>query len=94
MPFTWDPSKALSNIDKHGVSFDEAKDVFDDPLHLSILDQRFSYFEERWITIGQIKKHKILVVANLFFTEDGEEVVRIISAREATRNEQQQYEDY
>lgn len=58
------------------------------------LDQRFSYLEERWITIGKIKRHKLLVVANLFFNDDGEEVVRIISAREATKNEQRQYEDY
>ena len=94
MIFTWDPAKAASNIEKHGVSFDDAKEVFSDPLHLSILDQRFSYLEERWITIGKIKRHKLLVVANLFFNDDGEEVVRIISAREATKNEQHQYEDY
>ena len=55
MIFTWDPAKAASNMEKHGVSFDDAKEVFSDPLHLSILDQRFSYLEERWITIGKIK---------------------------------------
>jgi len=93
MVFTWDPKKNDSNIKNHGVSFDEAQDVFTDPFHLSILDHRFSYFEERWITVGQTKNRKILVVANLFFNDDGEEVIRIISAREATRNEQRQYEE-
>jgi uncharacterized DUF497 family protein len=93
MIFTWDPKKELSNKKKHGVSFEEAKEVFEDPLHLSLLDHRFSYLEERWITVGQTKKSRLLVVANLFFSDDGEEVVRIISAREATQNEQRQYEE-
>jgi uncharacterized DUF497 family protein len=93
MIFTWDPKKELSNKKKHGVSFEEAREVFEDPLHLSLLDHRFSYFEERWITVGQTKKSRLLVVANLFFSDDGEEVVRIISAREATQNEQRQYEE-
>jgi len=91
--FTWDPEKDLSNRTKHGVSFTEAEEVFLDPLHLSILDCRFSYFEERWITVGQTQRTRILVVANLYFNESGEEVVRIISAREATPNERKQYED-
>ncbi len=93
MLFEWDPQKDLINQNKHGVSFSEAREVFDDPLHLSILDQRFSYFEERWITIGQTQRAKILVVANLFFNTDGEEVIRIITAREATSNERKQYEE-
>ena len=93
MKFEWDSNKDLSNQSKHGVSFSEAREVFDDPLHLSLLDYRFSYFEERWITIGQIQRAKVVVVANLFFTEDGEEVIRIISAREATPNERRQYEE-
>jgi len=93
MVFTWDPRKELANKKKHGVSFEEAKEVFEDPFHLSLLDHRFSYFEERWITVGQSKRLRLLVVANLFFSDDGEEVVRIISAREATQNEQRQYEE-
>lgn len=66
--------------------------MFDDPLHLSILDRRFSYFEERWITIGESCARRVLLVAHLFFDTDGLEVVRIISAREATGNERRQYE--
>ena len=92
MRFEWDEYKNQSNIRKHNVSFEEAREVFDDPLHLAILDKRFSYFEERWITLGQTAKQKLLVVANLYFDENGEEIIRIISAREATIHEQRQYE--
>ena len=92
MKFEWDPGKSQSNVVKHGVSFEEAVEVFDDPLHLSILDNRFEYFEERWITVGQSAKRRLLVVVNLFFDRDLEEVVRIVSAREATKNEQRHYE--
>ena len=80
-------------MEKHGVSFEEAREVFEDPLHLSILDERYTYFEERWITIGQTGSLRLLVVANLFFDQEGNEVVRIISAREATKNERNQYEE-
>ena len=93
MIFEWDPQKDLSNRLKHGISFAEAREVFDDPLHLSILDHRFSYFEERWICVGQTKGARILVVANLYFNDEGDEVIRIISAREATSNERKQYEE-
>ena len=93
MLFEWDPAKDAFNQRKHGVSFTEAREVFDDPLHLSLLDKRFDYFEERWITIGQSSGRRILVVATLSFDDDGEETVRIISAREATSNENRQYEE-
>ena len=94
MHFEWDELKNRSNIKKHKVSFEEAREVFDDPLHISLLDKRFSYFEERWVSIGQTQKYKLLVVANLFFDGNGEEVIRIINAREATNREQEQYETY
>ncbi len=93
MIFNWDPQKDKINVAKHGISFTEAQEIFDDPLHLSYMDYRYSYFEERWISIGQTKKLNLVVVANLFFTADGEEIVRIISAREATQNERRQYEE-
>ncbi len=93
MLFEWDPAKDSINQQKHRVSFSEAREVFEDPLHVSFLDHRYSYFEERWITLGQSKARKILVVANLFFNADGEEVVRILSAREASSNERRQYEE-
>ncbi|PKL24225.1 MAG: hypothetical protein CVV47_10780 [Spirochaetae bacterium HGW-Spirochaetae-3] len=93
MEFVWDPEKDLMNRKKHGVSFNEAIEVFNDPLHISRLDHRFGYFEERWVTVGKAGGAGILVGANLFFTEEGEEVKRILSAREATPNERRQYED-
>ena len=93
MRVDWDTQKALANLEKHGVSFQEASEVFDDPLHLSVLDHRFEYFEERWITVGMSHGRRLLVVANLFFSDQMEEVIRIITAREASRNEQKQYEN-
>ena len=92
MHFEWDERKNQLNIRKHGISFEEARNVFDDPLHISTLDERFSYFEERWITIGLTAAMRLVVAANLYFNEDGEEVIRIISAREATLHERKQYE--
>lgn len=58
MKFEWNEIKNRANIDKYGISFEEAKDVFEDPLHISKLDFRFNYFEERWIIIGLSKKLK------------------------------------
>ncbi len=94
MRFEWDETKNIANIEKHQASFDEAKDVFEDPLHIAKMDCRFSYFEERWITIGSTKKEKILVVANMFFDENNEEIIRIISARKATQKEKDFYEQH
>ena len=92
MKFVWDESKNISNKQKHGVSFEQAREIFSDPLHLSTLDERFSYFEERWITIGITQKQYILVVVHLYFDDDDEEIIRIISARNATIHERRQYE--
>jgi uncharacterized DUF497 family protein len=92
MKFEWDENKNRINKEKHDISFEEAKEVFDDALHISKLDYRFNYFEERWITIGSTSNHKILVVANLFFSDEGEEIIRIISARKANIKERQIYE--
>jgi uncharacterized DUF497 family protein len=94
MKFEWDEAKNNINIKKHKISFEEAKSVFEDPLHISKLDFRFNYFEERWITLGTSKKDKILVVANLFFSENGEEIIRIISARKANKKEKEYYEKF
>jgi uncharacterized DUF497 family protein len=90
----WDSKKNEINTKKHGISFEEAKEVFHDPLHISRLDKRFNYLEERWITIGSIVKGEIVVAANLFFSDEGEEVIKLISARRATSRERVQYEKY
>ena len=92
MKFEWDEKKNLINQEKHSVSFEEAREVFDDPLQISKLDYRFNYFEERWITVGSTKKYQILVVANMFFSDEGEEIIRIISAKKANTKERQSYE--
>jgi len=92
MKFEWDENKNRINQEKHGISFEEAKEVFDDALQIAKLDHRFNYFEERWITLGATTKQKVLVVANLFFTEDGDEIIRIISARKANNKERKIYE--
>jgi len=92
--FEWSEEKSIRNLQKHGVSFEEAKEVFEDPFHISKLDHRFDYFEERWITLGSTKKDKILVVANMFFDENGEEIIRIISARKANQKERRFYEQH
>jgi hypothetical protein len=93
MRFEWDAAKNATNIRKHGVCFEEAREVFDDPLHIALLDRRFNYFAERWITIGRTTNRRLIVAAHLYFDDEGEEVIRIISAREATTNERKQYED-
>lgn len=87
MQLEWDPRKNERNQKKHRVSFEEAREVFDDPFHLSLLDRRFTYFEERWINVGQTSKRRIVVAAHVYFNDDGDEVIRIISAREATTHE-------
>ena len=92
MRFEWNEQKNQRNTAKHGISFEEARGVFEDPLHVSLLDHRFSYFEERWITIGIAGDKGIVVAAHLYFDDDDEEVVRISSARRATKQEVVQYE--
>ena len=94
MKFEWSQKKNDLNIVKHQVSFEEAKEVFEDPMHISKLDHRFDHFEERWITLGVTSKDKILVVANIFFDESGEEIIRIISARKANQKERTFYEQH
>jgi len=67
MHVEWNENKNKENIKKHGISFEEAKDVFDDPFHISTMDRRFDYFEERWITIGSTKSRKIIVIGHLYY---------------------------
>jgi len=91
--FEWDPVKAASNLKKHGVSFEEAAELFVDPLQLSILDDTCES-EERWITLGNTKLRKLRLVVHTFLVYDDQQVsIRIISARHATRHEQKQYKE-
>lgn len=92
--FTWDTAKAESNRRKHGVDFEDALAVFGDPLHLSRLD-RIEGGEQRWQTIGRAHGVTVLLVGHTITEEDPEsvEVIRIISARKATRSERKRYEE-
>jgi uncharacterized protein len=64
--FEWDAAKAATNRRKHGVSFDLAATVFRDPLMISIPDEEHSETEERWITMGQAKNSKLLLVVHTY----------------------------
>jgi uncharacterized DUF497 family protein len=95
--FEWDEAKNLSNQRKHdGVSFEDARQVFQDPLHVSVQD-RIEGGEQRWQTLGSVQGFVILVVAHTIWEEDDEggslDVIRIISARRATPRERRRYED-
>ena len=93
MRYEWDENKNESNLEKHGLSFETASLVFDDPNSLSIPD-RIENGEERWQTIGMIENIVIVMVAHTIKleTDTQEEIIRIISARKATRAERQKYE--
>ena len=91
MRFEWDDRKNASNRRKHGVSFDVAALAFLDPMHLTTHD-RVVDGEDRWRTVGEVHGKYLLVVAHTL-DEEGEEVVRIISAREATTHERREYEE-
>jgi len=86
--FEWDPRKASSNIRKHGVSFDEASTVFGDPLSLLMADPLHSEEEQRFLVLGMSVQARLLVVA---FAERSPRT-RLISARQATRQERSRYE--
>ncbi|MEX6147062.1 BrnT family toxin [Providencia hangzhouensis] len=89
--FEWDSEKAKLNLAKHGISFDEASHVFNDPNHIAIQD-RFENGEYRWQTIGFIECCLIVLVAHTSKLDDSGEIIRIISARKATKKERVMYE--
>lgn len=91
---TWDAVKAQSNIAKHGVTFAQAATVMFDPLALTVFDEAHSQSEERWFTLGLSSEGKLLAVAHTYQpTETARAGARIISARQATRSEREQYEN-
>ena len=87
MDFEWDDNKAASNLQKHGVSFEEASTVFDDPLFIMFFDHEHSIDENRFITIGESNLARLLMVAH----PDRDQTTRIISARKATAHERNFY---
>ncbi len=92
MRFDWDETKDAINLRKHGIGFEAASLVFDDPMHLSVQDREVDG-EQRWQTIGMAEGVLLLLVAHTVEDEDDEEVVRILSARRATAQERSRYED-
>jgi uncharacterized DUF497 family protein len=92
MVFEWDATKNRRNEQKHGISFELAREVFFDPLCLTISDPS-SAAEERFWTIGSLPNLVVLVVVHTIRFEHGQEITRMISARRATRKERKFYEE-
>ena len=88
MKFEWDEPKKISNLEKHGISFEEAKTIFDNPLAVVFDDPYHSIGEIREIMIGHSSQNQLLIVA---FTERAG-AIRIVSARLANRREANDYE--
>jgi len=91
MRFEWDETKNRVNRRKHEVSFELARRVFDDPRALSKIDSR-RFDDERWVTLG-CGGNRILFVAHTYHEEGDEEIIRIVSAREATSRERRAYRE-
>jgi uncharacterized DUF497 family protein len=93
MKFEWDTEKEKINIQKHGITFEQASYVFADPFALNKHDDEHSCEEDRWILLGKSLNEIILVVVHTFRDDDDDlELVRIISARKAIKREQQAYQ--
>jgi hypothetical protein len=88
--FEWDESKNRTNRKKHGIWFEEAQQVFNDPLALRYFDSAHSENEDRFLLIGESEPNRILLV--VFCERKVGTVIRIISARKATKKERNEYE--
>lgn len=88
--FEWDPAKAVSNKKKHGVSFEEAQSVFYDEFAVQFFDEHNSASEHRFLMLGFSDKARLLLVCHC--ERDAGNVIRIISARKATKNERGYYQ--
>ena len=89
MTFEWDEQKAEANFAKHGVSFEEAKTIFDDPLYVDFYDPDHSQDEHRYIMIGLSNQGRLLI-ASYAGRDDS---IRLINARQVTRSEREAYEE-
>lgn len=91
--FEWDPIKARQNNRRHRVTFERAATAFLDSNALSVFDEPHSQDEERWITVGIDRTGVLLLVCHTYREEtETSAMIRIISARRATKNEEKQYE--
>jgi uncharacterized DUF497 family protein len=93
MNFDWDNNKNQSNVTKHGISFEEAIAIFDDPNILTFEDVRFNYGETRFVSMGQVmivtQEKKVIIV--VIHTQRNQ-AIRLISARKANERERKRYE--
>jgi uncharacterized protein len=98
--FDWDPNKAAANIRKYGISFEEASSVFYDERSRLIYDPDHSQDEDRYILLGVSEESRLLMVCHLYKENDGlrptigHRLIRIISARPATKDERRQYQEF
>jgi len=88
LSFEWDADKAVSNLAKHAISFEEGASAFADPLSLTIVDPDHSVGEERFVLVGLSFRNRLVVVVH---TEEGDRI-RLIGARRATGVEARDYE--
>lgn len=89
LTFEWDGNKSKHNLKKHGVAFDEAKTVFNDPFSITVPDPDHSEEEERYLDIGLSSQGRLLVI----WYNEKENHIRIIGCRKATRSERKKYEE-
>lgn len=88
--FEWGPAKAAANLKKHGISFEEARSVFFDELAVQFFDEKSSEAEDRFLMLGLSSEVRLLLVCHC--ERDSGNVIRIFSARKATKNEQKHYQ--
>ena len=93
MEFEWDQNKNISNTKKHGITFDEAQSIFNDSSAIIFEDNRFDYGETRFVMIGKMYSEILNknILAVVVYTERAE-IIRIISARKASKQERKLYE--
>ena len=90
--FAWDPEKARLNVERHGVSFEEAATTWFDPLAIERRDEGHSAAEERWLRIGTSLRGALLVVWSAERGDERKPIIRIIGARRASRKERELHE--
>ncbi|MBM9547412.1 BrnT family toxin [Leptospira sp. 201903074] len=91
MLFEWDHKKNASNLRKHNISFNQASEVFLDKDAIYIQDEKHSVNEDRWLVIGKVENFTVVVVVFVDKSNKSEEKLRIISARQANRTEENEY---
>ena len=87
--FEWDPGKAMANLKKHGISFQEAITVFYDEYAVEFYDDEHSEWEDRFLLLGLSSSLRLLLICHSYREE--ESIIRIISARKATKTEAKHY---